>query len=128
MVPEVLYRAIIRVQADEGLSWEASCEKVAELAGTGSERFRKRVEEEARRLHNSELMEQLNKARGTVRTSGYNAGYDEASKAHHLWYYCAVCGEGIWLEPNSEAHKALIQYMKDHGWGHQKCHEERSQR
>lgn len=128
LIPKELYMAIIRLQADEGLSWEAACLRGAELSDSGSKQFKKKVEEEARKLHNSQLMQQLNRARASVRTSGYNAGYEAGSKAHHLWYYCTFCGEGIWLEPDSEAHKAVIQYMKDHGWAHRKCLEEQFQR
>ena|GEM_PF-5644292 len=128
LIPEEFYMTIIKAQAAEGLSWEAACLRVAELSDSGSEQFKKKVEEEARRLHNSELMQQLNKARGSVRTSGYNAGYEAGRKAHHLWYYCDACGEVIWLEPDGEDHKAVIQYMKEKGWGHQKCHKEQSQR
>ena len=53
---------------------------------------------------------------------GYKYGYNKAKKEHQIWYYCNVCRERIDIRPNSEAHKDMIQYMREHGWGHVKCH------
>jgi len=44
----------------------------------------------------------------------WSEGYDEAEKGYQLWYCCAVCRERIDMEPNSESHKAMIGYMKEH--------------
>ena len=51
---------------------------------------------------------------------GYNQGADECE----IWYYCAVCRKRIDMKPNSDSHKAMIGYMKEHGWGHASCHGE----
>ena len=48
--------------------------------------------------------------------------YDQAAKDNQIWYYCAVCGKRINVEPNSDSHKAIIGYMKEHGWAHSSCH------
>jgi hypothetical protein len=57
-----------------------------------------------------------------IRDTAWNEGYEEAEKEYQIWYYCAVCGERIDMEPNSDSHKAMIGYMKEHGWGHRSCH------
>ena len=76
-------------------------------------------------------MTQLNKARAKIRDEGwklgfkhvYEEGYEKARGEYEVWYYCSVCGKPITIMPNSESHKALIRYMRDHGWGHRACHE-----
>jgi len=42
-------------------------------------------------------------------------------KDNQIWYYCAVCQERIDMKPNSGSHKAIIGYMKEHGWAHSSC-------
>ncbi|MEM3455277.1 MAG: hypothetical protein QXT72_01805 [Candidatus Micrarchaeia archaeon] len=64
---------------------------------------------------------------------GYNKGYDYGLKEGYtkgkeewaIWYYCDVCGEKMYMKPNDNDHEAMIGYMKEHGWGHVKCHEKR---
>jgi hypothetical protein len=48
--------------------------------------------------------------------------YDQAKKDYQIWYYCSVCGKRIDMSPNDDDHKAMIGYMKEHGWGHKSCH------
>lgn len=56
---------------------------------------------------------------------GYVEGYNDAFKDYAIWYYCVVCGKPIYVRPNSSSHKAIIEYMREHGWGHSECHEKR---
>ena len=49
-------------------------------------------------------------------------GYDQAIGEYQIWYYCAVCRKRIDMSPDSDSHKAMIGYMKEHGWGHPSCH------
>ena len=49
-------------------------------------------------------------------------GRDEGRKENQIWYYCAVCNKRIDMTPSSDDHGALIEYMKEHGWGHSTCH------
>jgi hypothetical protein len=49
-------------------------------------------------------------------------GYDQALKEYQIWYYCAVCRKRMDMEPDSDSHKAMIGYMREHGWGHTSCH------
>jgi len=57
-----------------------------------------------------------------IKYRAYDEGYDRAEKDYQIWYYCAECGERIDMGPNSESHKAMIDYMKENGWGHASCH------
>jgi len=57
-----------------------------------------------------------------IRETAWGEGYDEAQKDHQIWYYCSVCRERIDMEPNSDSHKAMVGYMREHGWAHKSCH------
>ena len=59
-----------------------------------------------------------------IKETARGEGYDQAEKEYQIWYSCAVCGKRIDMEPNSDSHKAMIGYMKEHGWGHASCHED----
>ena len=59
-----------------------------------------------------------------IRRTAWGEGYDQAKKDYQIRYYCAVCRERIDMSPNGNDHKAVIAYMKDHGWGHASCHQE----
>ena len=56
-----------------------------------------------------------------IKEKVYDEGYDQAEKDYQIWYYCAVCRKRIDMEPNSDSHKAMIGYMKEHGWAHASC-------
>ncbi len=53
---------------------------------------------------------------------GVNVGGKRGKRKWAIWCYCNVCGEITYIEPNSDAHKAIIEYMKEQKWGHLKCH------
>lgn len=57
-----------------------------------------------------------------IRETAWSEGYDEAQKDHQIWYYCAVCGERMEMLPDGNDHKAMIGYMRKHGWAHKGCH------
>ena len=67
------------------------------------------------------LRETIDKAE-VVYMKTYERGYTEGAEDAQIWYYCKICGEEIYIEPNSESHKALIEYLEEHGWGHASCH------
>lgn len=56
-----------------------------------------------------------------IKDSAWGEGYDKAEEDYQIWYYCDVCGERIDMEPDDDAHKAMIGYMKEHGWRHASC-------
>ncbi|MBA7631978.1 hypothetical protein ES703_39518 [subsurface metagenome] len=57
-----------------------------------------------------------------IKQTAFEEGYREAIENCQIWYYCAVCGEQIEMSPNDDDHKAMIGYMKEHGWEHKSCH------
>ena len=58
-----------------------------------------------------------------IKDKAWNEGYDQAEKDWQIWYYCSVCGKRMIMSPNDDDHKAMIGYMKEHGWRHKSCHE-----
>lgn len=57
----------------------------------------------------------------------FNEGYEKGRDKWRIWYFCSICNEMIFITPNSNAHKAMIEYMKENGWGHEECHEKNKQ-
>jgi len=57
-----------------------------------------------------------------IKQTAWDEGYVQAMEDYLIWFYCAVCGKRIDMSPNSDAHKSMIGYMKEHGWGHASCH------
>jgi hypothetical protein len=58
-----------------------------------------------------------------IRYREWEEGYNDGVEEYQIWYYCAVCRKRMDMEPNTDAHKAMIGFMKEHGWGHASCHE-----
>ena len=52
--------------------------------------------------------------------AAYNKGYLTAQIKYGVTYRCSECGEVLEITA-SEEKKAVLQYMKEHGWGHRKC-------
>ncbi len=59
-----------------------------------------------------------------IKETAWGEGYEQAEKDWQIWYYCAGCGGRIDMSPNDDDHKAMIGYMKEHGWGHPSCHKQ----
>jgi uncharacterized protein Veg len=110
----------------------------SELAATLIEGNRKSMEAEiGRRVqerYNSQFITQLNKARGTMKVDadlkasasykkGYTDGLEEGRRKHEIGYRCSICNEPITMVPMGEDHKAMVQYMHEHGWHHGTCQE-----
>ncbi len=57
---------------------------------------------------------------------GYSEGYDKGKTDWGIWYFCSICGEKIYVRPNSNSHKDIIEHMKEVGWGHKACREKKS--
>ncbi|AKA48727.1 hypothetical protein IX51_06005 [uncultured archaeon] len=52
---------------------------------------------------------------------GWADGYDEAIEDYRITYPCKVCGKAIVMKTGDNGHKAMIEYMKEHGWSHSSC-------
>ena len=52
---------------------------------------------------------------------GKKQGHEQAREEFEISYPCSVCGKPITMKPGSESHKAMVGYMKEHGWGHGNC-------
>ena len=55
------------------------------------------------------------------RDAGYKLGYDEAERRFKITYPCSKCGKPMSMLPGEDDLKAMISYMKEHGWRHSKC-------
>lgn len=121
LLPKELYMAIVRVQAEEELEWNGSCVRAAELIDSGGEKFKKDVKEEARRLHNRELMQELNKGRLTIA----NNARESALSLAKIRYPCSVCGKDmVWNLLNDEDKEKIMEVLKKGGianWQHTTC-------
>lgn len=60
-----------------------------------------------------------------IRETAYTAGYERGKQEHQIWYRCAVCGQRLDVVPKSEPHKAIVGLMKQAGWGHASCHQQK---
>lgn len=69
------------------------------------------------------LEKKFSEANNKARNEGYDKGFKEAKNAYRIWNFCNVCNNAIDIVPNSDAHKAIIDYLKKEKWGHPECHE-----
>lgn len=58
----------------------------------------------------------------------YQRGYAEAEEKYGVTYPCSICGEEIVITRGSKSYEPMRRYMKEHGWGHSECHEDRRKR
>ena len=58
----------------------------------------------------------------------YERGYAEAEGKYSITYPCSICGEDIVITRDSKSYEAMRRYMKEHGWGHSECQENRRKR
>ena len=49
--------------------------------------------------------------------------YVKGMNENAIWFFCSVCGKSINIEPNSEIHNEIINYMKNRipSWVHPEC-------
>jgi len=53
--------------------------------------------------------------------NGIDYGRQLEKNLNLIWYYCSICHQKMFIEPNTLVHHAMIQYMLEHGWGHSEC-------
>ncbi len=75
-----------------------------------------------------ELSEKGGKSLGTlikenlaVQQRNEEKTYTAAIENYRIWYFCAKCGGKIFISPNGQSHKAIIEYMKEKRWYHNSC-------
>ena len=116
-ISEKLYFAIVRIQADQELNWQAACNQVAILIDMNTKEFERLVLDGARRRYNSEFMKQLNAAKSTLR--------EQISKNEdHFRIPCKYChkpmyfasSDSDWNEERQILYKAYGHYIH-HGCG-----------
>ena len=56
-----------------------------------------------------------------IKEKARREGYDQGKKDHQIWYYCCTCGQRINMAPDSESHRAMVGYMREHCWAHTNC-------
>jgi hypothetical protein len=120
-IPTRLYNELIKIQAADELSWNDACEKAANLLDSNSKMYKNAVAAEADRLYKSRFMTQLNKTRADLNMKGYQEGFADAAREYETWGFCSVCGEKMTISPNSDEHKAIIDYLRKIGWSHGHC-------
>jgi DNA repair exonuclease SbcCD ATPase subunit len=54
---------------------------------------------------------------------GFQQGFNTAMLRFGIHYYCAICNQPIWIEAGSEVHRAIIELLRERGWGHTYCHQ-----
>jgi len=133
-LPSRLRMAIVKLMAKDNLDVEEAYDKAANLIDSNGRLFEESVEKEAQRLYKSRLMREVNAARVTIQTKAddrvrgsynewYNDGYLKGKADHQIYYFCSICKKRMDIALGGDDHKALIQYMYDHGWGHNECHQ-----
>lgn len=63
-------------------------------------------------LHLHEEMEDMY---GDAYNYGYDIGCDDTKKNYAISYPCSVCGSLCVISPNSECHKAVLQFLQEKG-------------
>lgn len=53
--------------------------------------------------------------------AGKTIGYQKAKNEYEITYPCTICGSSCTLPPNSDCHKAVVQFLKENRWAHGEC-------
>jgi len=67
------------------------------------------------------LCEMWDKGEDDGLDKGNKQRYQKAKQEYEITYPCCICGELLYIHPNSDSHKAVMQFLKEKGWGHAKC-------
>ena len=136
-LPESLRKALVRLMAKYNLDIAEAYEKLAAISDINSREYDAAVDMKAESLYKSRLMSQMNAARASINRSansklndkyseGYTDGYAKGKDDNAIHYFCAVCGKPIYVQPNTEAHQAVVNALQKLGWGHQSCHDKKN--
>jgi len=133
-LPKGLRKAMVNLMSREDLELEQAYERVTTLLEVNSEAFDKAVNSKSNSIYKSRHMTELNRARGTLERGaslrassehkrGYQEGFNQGKLQYEVAYRCSICDKPITIIPMSEGHKALVNYMVEHGWHHTSCQE-----
>jgi hypothetical protein len=132
-LPGARRMALVRLMARYNIDLDEAYEKLAVLADQNSRIFDEAVKKRAESLYKSRAMTQMNAARVSINKKanaklqsrydeGYDDGYVKGRDEHAIYYYCNECQKPLYIQPNSEAHQAVVDAMYERGWGHADCH------
>ena len=54
----------------------------------------------------------------------FKAGVAKGKEDWSIQFPCKICGELVYILPNSECHQAVIEFLKERGWVHRECYEQ----
>lgn len=122
VIPHALRIKILKVQVENNTDWNSACEIAAVMLDV--EKEKKRVSNEARRLMNSELMSQLNKAKATIAQKQREiAEVDVRRNEDNFRVPCRGCSKMMHFssrERNWEEIKSTL-YRAFESWSHSTC-------
>lgn len=61
------------------------------------------------------------KGRKKGREEGKIEGYEKGKSDYRITYPCWKCNKPIEILPIADSHVALVQYLRENGWGHASC-------
>ncbi len=126
-LPKEFRLALIKVMAEYGIAdIKEGFRQAAILLNINSPIYKKDVEKRSEMKYRSRHFTEMNKTRKTWRENDLNEGIAigrrEGEKKYRIQYYCKVCGGLLDVLPNSNEHKAIINYLRESGWAHSSCH------
>ena len=63
----------------------------------------------------------INEAYNKGVKAGDSQGYERGKKEWEIIFPCNICSKPLYVPPNSECHKAIIEFLKANKWGHAEC-------
>ena len=51
-------------------------------------------------------------------------GYQKGKQDYGIVFSCKVCSKWEYIPPNSNCHEAVVEFLKEKGWGHEECHKQ----
>jgi hypothetical protein len=123
-IPRVLYQAILRIQANDGVDFDKAALKAASLIELNSERFKEAVQSEASRLARAQFMKQINITRQTIRAKAFKEGAEHVRRFEDNFRSpCSKCGKPMYFssrQTNWDKMNAILHdAFKD--WHHTSC-------
>ena len=92
----------------------------------GIKKGKRELEERIKEAHErgyKEGVEALKKDRKALIEDAFKEGFKTGKEKYEITYPCSVCGEMTTMYPNQNDHKAMKEYMQEHGWKHGDCEE-----